>query len=611
MYKVENMSQGKLKVHTENILPIIKKWLYTEKGIFLRELISNACDAITKAKHLASAGEIAFREEEGRIDVAIDAKGKTLTIADTGIGMTAEEVEKYIAQVAFSGAEEFAATYSQSQGKDPIIGHFGLGFFSAYMVAKKVTIDTFSRRVRSKGAYWECDGTVDYELTSSDRKEGGTAITLHIDEESEEFLQEDTIKRLLTHFCAYLPYPIYLSGKRINDKEPLWQSPPSKLEEKDYIALYRDLYPFDPDPIFWIHLNVDYPFHLQGILYFPKITSRIDWNKGQIKLFSNRVFVSDQCKEILPDFLTMLRGAIDSPDIPLNVSRSTLQVDATVRKLSTHILKKVADRLVNLHASDLKKYTEIWPDIELIVKLGALQESPFYEKIKPALIFKTLSGTHLTVEDYISLNKEKTNNKIYYTQDEHLSSHLLEIYKSRSVDILIANSPVDSALMNHLEQKIAPAAFCRLDGQLDSALLDPAKENTLLDAEGRTEGSRLTSFAKEALDHPSIEIEAKSLASEALSAILILDEEMRRLRDHMALTGQTLPHNLSSKKTLVLNTNSKLVRKILKLKTSKPELAKELTRQLYDLALLAQKEFDPKDLTPFIARTTRLLEELS
>lgn len=602
------MVAGKLKIHTENILPIIKKWLYTEREIFLRELVSNACDALTKARRLRDANEATFDDDTLRIDISLDKQAKTLTIADTGIGMSAEEVEKYIAQVAFSSAEEFVEKYTNSNTQETIIGHFGLGFFSAYMVADKVTIDTLSIRPESSPVLWECDGSVDYTLSGGARTERGTSITLHLAGDALEYLEETHLRTLLTNYCAYLPYPIYLGEHRINDKEPLWLSSPSKTDDKEYLTFYRDLHPFDPDPIFWIHLNIDYPFHLQGILYFPKVTTRVDWSKSHIKLFSNRVFVSDNCKDILPDYLTMLRGAIDSPDIPLNVSRSSLQVDATVRKLTAHIASKVASRLTALHQSDPKKYQEIWPDIELIVKLGAIQDDKFYEKVKPALIFKTLSGDTLTIDDYL----EKTpSDKIFYTSDERLPDQLLDLYKNKNIDILLATSPVDTALISHLEQKHAGKTFQRLDGALDDSLLDPTKENTLLDSDGKTKASQIATFVKETLSIDTLDVEAKSLASDTLPSLLILDENMRRLRDHMALTGQDIPHSLSAKKTLVLNTNSPLVHALHTLKDSDPALARDLTHQLYDLSLLSQREFDPAALTTFITRTTTLLERLT
>ena len=601
------MTPGKLQIHTENILPIIKKWLYTEKEIFVRELISNACDALTKLRMLHSSGEAAFNSEEARIDLAIDKEKKTLTFTDNGIGMTADEVEKYIANVAFSSAEEFVAKYKQNTSSEPIIGHFGLGFFSAYMVAREVSLETLSYRADAEPVLWKCAGSVDYTRERGCRASRGTAITLFLDDDALEYLEEARLKSLLGRYCAFLPYPIFLNATRINDKEPLWLTAPSAIEDSAYLSFYRDLYPLDSDPIFWIHLNVDYPFHLQGILYFPKATNRLDFTKNAVQLFCSRVFVSDSCKEILPDYLTLLRGAIDSPDIPLNVSRSNLQMDRTVRQLSSHISKKVADRLTTLYQTQREHYEKIWPDIELVVKLGILQDDKFYEKIKPALLFKTLNGSFLALEDLLA---RASGNKIFYTSDEKVPSTLLRLYKNKDIEVVLASSPIDSALMNALEEKIKPVSFQRIDGALDSALLDPSKEKSLLDSEGKSEASRIASFFKRTLSLPSVEVEAKSLASSELPALLILDENSRRLRDHFSLTGQILPSGLSSKRTLLVNTNSALVNAIFSLKEKDPTLAADLVHQLFDLSLLSQKESEPATLSAFLSRTVSLLERL-
>ncbi len=380
------MRQNQLSIHSENILPIIKKWLYTDKDIFLRELISNASDALSKLRILIGD------EGEFKISVDIDKPSKTISISDTGIGMTEEEVEKYIAQIAFSGAEEFAKKYTSQVEKDPIIGHFGLGFYSSYMVASNVEIDTLSYQPHSEPVHWSCDGGSSYSIGAGTRNSRGTKITLHLDGESLEYLEEVKLKELLKRHCNFMPFPIELNGKGIGNQEPLWLKSPNECTDKEYLAFYQELFPLDPEPIFWIHLNVDYPFRLQGILYFPKIHRRFDANESTIKLFCNRVFVSDHCKDILPDYLTMLRGAIDSPDIPLNVSRSTLQIDKNVRQLSSHISKKVSDRLNQLYKTDRDKYIASWPDIEMIVKLGLLQDEKFFERVKEILIWKNSKG---------------------------------------------------------------------------------------------------------------------------------------------------------------------------------------------------------------------------
>lgn len=604
------MTEGTLKIHTENILPIIKKWLYSDKDIFVRELVSNACDALNKTRVLRDQGELSAKDEELRIDLILDKKERTLKVVDTGIGMTDAEVEKYIAQIAFSGAEEFVSKYKTQNEKDQIIGHFGLGFYSAYMVSEKVEIDTLSYQIGSAPALWSCDGSSKYTLDVGTRKERGTSITLFIDKESEEFLEESRIRGMLETYCAFLPFPIYLNGTHINNKEPLWLKPSAECTEEEYLEFYRQLYPFEPDPIFWVHLNVDYPFHLKGILYFPKITKRFDWAKSHLKLFCNRVFVSDNCKDLLPDYLTILRGALDSTDIPLNVSRSTLQMDRTVRQLSSHISKKVADRLASLYQQSREKFLSAWEDIEIIIKLGALQDDKFYERCKEFFVWKNLQAEWTTLEEYLERHKEKYANKVFYTSEEKLAAHLLDLYKNQGIEVLVSSSHVDTALINFLEGKLAPVKFQRIDGALDSALLDTDREKSLLDAEGKTESSRIADFVRGALNLEKLEVQAKSLASDNVPALVLFDEELRRMRDYMALSGQQFPISLTDKRTFVVNTNSRLIASIYSLKEKDPELAKEMIHQVYELALLSQKELAPEDLTQFISRSSRVLEKL-
>lgn len=605
------MAKGKLKIHTENILPIIKKWLYTEKEIFIRELVSNSCDAITKLRALQGAQEAPATEQELRIDITIHPETKTIVIADSGIGMNQEEVEKYIAQVAFSSAEEFVKKYQSSSSPEQIIGHFGLGFFSAYMVSQKVEIETLSYRENSSPVFWSCDGSSSYQIEQGSRTERGTSITLFVDADNSEFLEKERLRSLLQHYCAFLPYPIYLNAERINNSDPLWLKQPTQCEEKEYLDFYRQLYPMESDPIFWIHLNIDYPFHLQGILYFPKITSRFDWGKSHLKLFCNRVFVSDSCKEILPDFLSMLRGAIDSPDIPLNVSRSTLQTDRTVRQLASHISKKVSDRLLQLRESNPTQYEQVWSDIELVVKLGILQDPKFYEKIKPALIWKKLqSPGFTTVEEYLAAAPEAYKDKIFYASEEKMAAPFLELFKNRGIEILLAASPVDTALISSLEQKLPGTTFQRIDGALDDALLDPSKEKTLLDSDGKTEASKIASYIKKTLSIDLLEVEAKSLASDTLPALLLLDEHFRRLRDQFQLTGKDLHGALPTKRTFVVNTNSNLIHSIYALKDQNPQLAQEMVLHLYDLSLLSQREFHAESFASFITRSIHLLGKI-
>lgn len=601
------MSKGTLKIHSQNILPIIKKWLYTDKEIFLRELVSNACDAISKIKLLKDQGKVSLKEEELKIDIKIDKKNKTIKVIDNGIGMTGEEVKKYIAQLAFSGAEEFVEKYQTK--KEEIIGHFGLGFYSAFMVSEKVDIETRFFDTAQEPAFWSCDGSSDYTLSKGSREERGTEIILHLTKEEEEFLEEGRLRTILNKHCRFLPYPIFLNDSHINDKEPLWMKPPAECTEKDYLEFYHILYPFDPDPIFWIHLNVDYPFHLKGILYFPKITKRFDFSEPSVHLYCNRVFVSENCKDLIPDYLTALRGIIDSPDIPLNVSRSSLQMDRTVRQLGSHISKKVADRLLSFYQSDRATYIEKWPDVEMIVKFGILQDDKFYEKMKPALIWKTEGNLWTTTEEYLERNKEKNKDIIYYLSDEKHSSHLLDLYKNKGIEILYATSQLDLHLISFLESKLQGAKFRRLDGALGDLLLNPEKEKSLLDAEGRSESSKIATFFRSQLEE--VEVEAKSLESESLPSFVLINEESRRLKESFYLSGKELPPSFEKKHTFVVNTNSPLILSLFKLGEKDPQLAKSMAHHLYEVSLLSQKELHPSALSPFVKRSSELLETLA
>lgn len=605
------MAKGNLKIHTENILPIIKKWLYSDKEIFVRELVSNACDALHKLKTLKERGEAAYDESALRIDIQIDKDARSLRFSDTGIGMTGEEVEKYIAQIAFSGAEDFVKQYQTPNEKDQIIGHFGLGFYSAYMVSSLVTIDTLSYKENAASCFWSCDGSTEYTLESSSKTSRGSDITLHLDAESDEFLEESRIREILMRYCAYLPYPIYLNGSHINARQPLWLKAPSECTEQEYLEFYHELYPMEPDPIYWVHLNVDYPFNLKGILYFPKVTRGFDWNKSSIKLFCNRIFVSDNCKELIPDYLMVLRGAIDSPDIPLNVSRSYLQMDRTVRQLSTHVAKKVADRLSSTYLNEREKFLESWPDVEWIVKLGILQDEKFYERAKEFLIWKNLQGEWTTIEDYLERLRESYNNKIFYTVDENHHPQFLDLYKQKKIEVLIASSPMDTTVMTHLERKLTPARFQRVDGAIDPSILDNAREKNLLDADGRSESARIADFIRSKLGLDKVAVEAKSLASDNIPAFVVVDEESRRLREYFALSNQSMPFDLAGKRTFVVNTNNKLIQKLQEVGNKDPQLAEDVVRHLYELSLLSQKELDPASMSVFVTRSAQVLEKLA
>jgi molecular chaperone HtpG len=605
------MSKKKLTIHTENILPIIKKWLYSDKDIFLRELISNACDAIQKCRTLREHQELDVADDTFRIDVIVDKEARTIKLIDNGIGMSKDEVEKYIAQVAFSGAEEFLGKYKSANEKDQIIGHFGLGFYSSYMVASTVTIDTLSYRPNEEAALWSCDGSSEYLLETGKRETRGTEITLHVDKESDEFLEESKLRSMLQHYCSFLPFPIYLNNTHINEKEPLWLKNSSECTEQEYLDFYRALYPMEQDPIFWIHLNVDYPFHLKGILYFPKISRRFDWNQNTIKLFCNRVFVSDNCKDLIPDYLMVLRGAIDSPDIPLNVSRSALQMDRTVRQLAQHISKKVSDRLASLFLTDRETFIKAWPDIEIIIKLGMLQDEKFYERSKEFLLWKTLDGEWTTVEQYLERHKEAYKGKVYYTSEENPSGQFLSLYKEKGIEILLASAVVDTPVINLLEEHHPGINFQRLDGAIDENMLDPSREKTLLDANGKSQAINIAEYIRSQLPKDNLTVEAKSLVNDSVPAFFIVDEQLRRMRETLALSQQVLPPSITSKRTFVVNTNNKLIQAIYGLQEKDPALSGEMIHHLYDLSLLSQKELDAASLSEFVARSNRLMEKIS
>lgn len=591
------MKEQTLSIHSENILPIIKKWLYSDHDIFLRELISNATDAIHKLEILGKGSETP------KIDITLDKEKKTLTIADTGIGMTAEEVEKYIAQIAFSGAEEFVEKYRDQTEKDSMIGHFGLGFYSAYMVASKVEIQTLSYLEGSKPVFWSCDGSSSYLIGEGNREHVGTSIILHLNEDT--YAEEMKIKELLNRYCIFMPYAISLNGTDLNNKAPLWMKSPADCEEKEYLEFHRQLFPMDPDPLFWVHLNVDYPFHLKGILYFPKMQRKLDPQEPTIKLFCNRVFVSDNCKDILPDYLMVLKGAIDSPDIPLNVSRSYLQVDQNVRSLSSHISKKVSDKLATFYRTDRDKFIEVWEHVEMLIKLGILQDDKFYERVKDLLIWKNGQDQWTTLTEYLERAPEK---KVYYAASDR-KTPLLKLYQEKGLEVLFAGSAIDTAVIQALEGKLS-LTFQRIDGALQDTLLDPSKEQSVLDAEGKTQSARMASLIQKTLDREELEVEAKSLASETLPALLIVDESQRRLRDYMRLTGNTGAEAFQPKKTFVVNTNHPLLSTIEKLQEKRPEIAKDLIQSLYDLSLLSQREAAAEEVDQVIEHQTKTLETL-
>lgn len=603
------MTTGTLKIHSENILPIIKQWLYSDKDIFVRELVSNACDACAKIRLIKNVPM-----DELSIHIDIDKEAKTLTFTDTGIGMTAEEVEKYIAQIAFSGAEEFVEKYKKSDGEDPVIGHFGLGFFSAYMVASSVEIDTRSYMQKEKPALWTCDGSSSYTLDRGTRKKRGTQIRLHINEESLEYLEEGRLRAILKKHCAFLPYALFLGDEQINAKEPLWLKAPKECTDEEYLSFYSELYPGEADPLFWIHLNVDFPFHLKGILYFPKIRRHFDTSKNTIKLFCNRVFVSDNCKDLIPDFLMVLQGAIDSPDIPLNVSRSTLQMDSTVRQLATHISKKVSDKLKELHNDAFEAYCNKWPHFEVILKMGAMQDRKFFDRTLDLLIWKNTSGAWRHLSEYLEEHESAYEGRVYYTTDEKNAPACLKMYKEQGIEVLFTHPLIDGHFIPHLENKLKEKhprlKFCRIDGVMPDVLIDKKREKTVLDADGKTAASVLTSLVKKYLVIDDLAVEAKSLSHDALFGFVAFDEDSRRMRDMMQMYSEEGAPSMPCKKTFVINTNSALAEALPKMEMSDPELCSELVHEMYELSLLSQREMAPEALPVFLERTQKVLSAL-
>jgi len=524
--------------------------------------------------------------------------------------MDADEIKKYIAQIAFSGAEEFLSKYKSNDEKDQIIGHFGLGFYSAYMVADNVEIDSLTYKSGSEASLWRCDGSSDYELDKGRRQSRGTEITLFIGKDHDEYLDPGHVRKILTHYCSFLPFPIYLNGDRINKHPPLWMKAPSECKNQDYIDFYRYLYPSSPEPLFWVHLNVDYPFHLKGILYFPKIQRDFDSEKDSVKLYCNRVFVSDNCKDLIPNYLMVLRGAIDSPDIPLNVSRSYLQMDKTVRQLSSHISKKVSDSLSTLYKTDREKFIQSWTDISPIIKLGILEDEKFYDRVKDVLIWRNTSQEWTTIPEYLEKNKEKSHDKVLYTIDEKHAAHILEVYRKQGVEVLCADSPIDPYLIHYLERKISPAKIERIDANVHEHMVDKSREKTVLDAEGKTEAAKLADLIRLNLGE-DVEVEAKSLTADDLPGFITMEEHQRRMRDHLMRNAGNEAAQLMNKKTFIVNTNNPLIQTIQQLDQKNPELAKDLTKEIFELSLLSQREMAPEALHQFITRTNRLLEALT
>lgn len=591
--------KGQIKVHSENIFPIIKKWLYSDKDIFLRELVSNGCDAIKKISRIGSLGEIKLDDEDFHIDIVIDSEKNQLKISDNGIGMTEEEVEKYITQIAFSGAEEFIEKYKEKSGTDSeIIGHFGLGFYSAFMVSESVEIDTLSYTDDAKPVHWYSDGSYTYEISEGSRSKRGTTIILNISEDSKDFLQETTIRRILKKYCQFMPYNIYLNPKEseektpVNNTEPLWKKSPKDCTDEDYKKFYHEVF-FDMNPpLFWIHLNVDYPFRLQGILYFPKQSDKIEVTPGEIKLFCNQVYIADNIKEVVPEFLMLLKGVIDCPDMPLNVSRSFLQNDGDLIKISRHITKKVSDKLHSIFNNNREQYETYWEDISPFIKFGCIKDEKFYERVKDILIFKSINNNYKTLDEYITSD----NKKLYYVSDKNAQSQYIDMFINNNIDAVILDHKIDSAFISFIEYKEQGTKLVRIDSDISDELKDTESAND--------SSNELIDKFKSSLNKDNLDIESVHLKTSDVPAIILMSEYERRLEEMSKMYGAPFGQETKPKTKLVLNLSNDIIKSIDKISEEKSSI---VCKYIYQMALLSHRKLSSDELSEFMKTSSNLL----
>ena len=618
------MKKGNLSIHSENLFPIIKKWLYSDHDIFVRELVSNATDAITKLKKLALIGEFnAPEDEKYSVQVEISPSQKVITITDNGIGMTEDEIDEYINQIAFSGAQDFIEKYKDKASDDQIIGHFGLGFYSAFMVADKVTIDTLSYKEGAKAVKWSSDGGTEYEMGESDRTERGTSITLYLNDESHEFANAYRVREVLEKYCSFMPVEIFLKDldekveenpekenekkeepKPINDIHPLWNRHPNECSKEDYIAFYQKVFHDYKEPLFWIHLNMDYPFHLKGILYFPKIGNQYESIEGTIKLYNTQVFIADNIKEVIPEFLMLLKGVIDCPDLPLNVSRSALQNDGFVKKISDYITKKVADKLVGMCKVDRESYEKYWDDLSPFIKFGCLKDEKFEEKMKDSILFKDLDDKYTTLRDLCGEEQEKT---LYYVTDVNEQSQYIKMFKEAGKNAVILSDVIDSAFIGQLEYKNKGLKFLRIDEDIQAAL---KQEDS--DEETKKKYDEVAKKVKEEIGDEKLNVEIQTLQNNSIASMITLSEESRRMQDMMkqyAMPGMNSAMFDNGGRTLVLNVSHPLVKQLVE--NTECENFALLSEQLYDLASLGHGSLSPERLEKFIQRTNELMEKLN
>ncbi len=664
---------GNLSINSENIFPIIKKWMYSDHDIFFRELISNGCDAITKLKKLSLMGEYELPEDyKPVIKVSVSSKEKTITFTDNGLGMTAEEVNEYINQIAFSGAEAFLEKYKDKANEDQIIGHFGLGFYSAFMVADRVAIDTLSYKADAVATHWECDGGTEYDMTDGDKTEVGTQITLYLNDDCTEFANEYRAREVIEKYCSFMPYEIYLDNaddteektemiekddlrdtdtiietvveeakteevededgnkktvetkpaserykikKRpvpLNDIHPLWTKHPNECTDDEYKDFYRKVFHDYKEPLFWIHLNMDYPFNLKGILYFPKINIEFESAEGVIKLYNNQVFVADNIKEVIPEFLMLLKGVIDCPDLPLNVSRSALQNDGFVKKISDYITKKVADKLSGMCKTDKESYEKYWDDISPFIKFGCLKDDKFCEKMNDYILFKNLDGKYLTLPECIEENKEKHENTVFYVKDEIEQGQYIKMFKDQGMDAVILKHNIDQPFITHLEQKNENLKFLSIDSDLSEIFKDDADDSEEAKETLKADNDKLSEIFKKALGKDNLQVKAEKLKDAEVSSMITINEDSKRMADMMKMYGMSGmdPEMYGAQgETLVLNLNNVLVKYILD--NHESDNVTMFCEQLYDLAMVGHGQVAPERMTAFIARSNRIMELLT
>jgi len=639
---------GNLSINSDNIFPIIKKWLYSDHDIFYRELISNGCDALTKLKKLDMMGEYTLPDQyKGQIQVICDPEKKTLKFIDNGLGMTADEVEEYINQIAFSGATDFIEKYKDKANDDQIIGHFGLGFYSAFMVADEVHIDTLSHKDGAVAVHWECDGGTEFDMEDGTRTEVGTEITLFLNEDCLEFCNEYKAREVIKKYCSFMPYEIYLSKadakedeakpEMLNDTTPLWAKSPSECTKEEYIEFYRKVFMDYKEPLFWIHLNMDYPFNLKGILYFPKINMEYESIEGTIKLYNNQVFIADNIKEVIPEFLMLLKGVIDCPDLPLNVSRSALQNDGFVKKISDYITKKVADKLAGLCKTEKEEYEKYWDDISPFIKFGCLKDDKFCEKMTDYILFKNLDGKYMTLPECLEVkatdvdeetatdvetgeavevveetaeeaddSSEEKEKTIYYVTDEVQQSQYINMFRKAKMDAVVLKDNIDQPFISQLEAKNDGIHFKRIDADITDDM--KAKTSKKAAEELAAQGEELSKLFKKAVKKDNVTVKLEKLKNKEVSSMITLSEESRRMQDMMkmyAMPGMTMPGMGKEGLTLTLNANHKLVQYILENKEG--ENVELICEQLYDLALIQQAPLEPEAMTKFVSRSNKIM----